>query len=204
VGLASPSGASPRLSARAFRGSGGPARTAGGGGSRGLLGSAGPFARPRMRSRAFRGGPSALTAAGRGMPGRTASLRLRGRRRDGVLGGGVLGSRSPGSLGGGRRVPGAAFTARRSPGGPGPLRHGRGPGAVPRFRSSGRGLRRWGDRLLPGRRGSRTGGAFPGGALPGGRRRGFGRRRRFGAGRRSGFRWRVPWRNGTKRTGGLP
>jgi rod shape-determining protein MreD len=216
VGLAGPPGpgSSSRLSARAFRGSGGPARTAGGG-SRGLLGSGGPFARPRMRSRAFRGGPSALTAAGRGVPGRTASLRLRRRRGDGVLGGGVLGSRSPGSLGGGRGVPGAAFAARRSPGGPGALRHGRGPGAVPRFRSSGRGLRRWGDRLLPGRRGSRTGGAFPGGAFPGGalaggrrgpggRRRGFGRRRSFGAGRRSGFRWRAPWRKGTKRMGGLP
>jgi rod shape-determining protein MreD len=214
VGLASPRGpgASPRLSARAFRGSGGPAGTAGGGGSRGLLGSGGPFARPRLRSRAFRGGPSALTAAGRGTPGRTASLRLRGRlrgrRRDGVLGGGVLGSRSPGSLGGGRGVPGAAFTARRSPGGPGALRHGRGPGAVPRFRGSGRGLRRWGDRLLPGRRGSRPGGAFPGGASAGGglggRWRGFGRRRGFGAGRRGGFRWPAPWRKGTKRTGGLP
>jgi len=189
VGLASPpgSGASSRLSARAFRGSGTPAGTAGGGGSRGLLGSGGPFARPRLRSRAFRGGPSALTAAGRGTPGRTASLRLRGRRRDGVLGGGVLGSRSPG--------------------GPGPLRHGRGAGAVPRFRSSG--PRRWGDRLLPGRRGSLPGGAFPGGALAGGggpgrRRRGFARRHGFGAGRRSGFRWRAPWRKGTKRTGGLP
>ncbi|HYA50332.1 MAG TPA: rod shape-determining protein MreD, partial [Streptosporangiaceae bacterium] len=136
VGLASPPGpgASTRLSARAFRGSGGPARTAGGG-SRGLLGSGGPSAQPRLRSRVFRGGPSALTAAGRGMTGQTASLRLRGRRGDGVLGGGVLGSRSSGSLGGGRGVPGAAFTARRSPGGPAPLRHGRGPGAVPRFRS---------------------------------------------------------------------
>ena len=112
VGLAGPPGpgASPRLSARAFRGSGGPARTTGGGGSRGLLGSGSPFARPRLRSRAFRGGPSALTAAGRGTPGRTASLRLRRRRGDGVLGGGVLGSRSPGSLGGGRGMPGAAFS----------------------------------------------------------------------------------------------
>ena len=213
VGLAGPSGpgASSRLSARAFRGSGGPARTAGGA-SRGLLGSGGPLARPRRRSRAFRGGPSALTAAGRGKAGRTASLRLRRRRGDGVLGGGVLGSRSAGSmgaLGGGRAMPGAAFSARRTPGAPGPLRHGRGPGAVPKFRSSGRGLRRWGDRLLPGRRGSRPGGAFPGGALAGGRggpggRRGFGRRRGFGAGRRGGFRWRAPWRKGTKRTGGLP
>ena len=124
VGLAGPPGpgASSRLSARAFRGSGGPARTAGGGASRGLLGSGGPLARPRLRSRAFRGGPSALTAAGRGKAGRTASLRLRRRRGDGVLGGGVLGSRSAGSmgaLGGGRAMPGAAFSARRSPGGPG-------------------------------------------------------------------------------------
>jgi hypothetical protein len=213
VGLVGPSGpgTSPRLSARAFRGSGGPARTAGGGASRGLLGSGSPLVRPRRRSRAFRGGPSALTAANGGKAGRTASLRLRRRRGDGVLGGGVLGTRSAGSngaLGGGREMRGAAFSARRTPGAPGPLRHGRGPGAVPRFRSSDRGLRRWGDRLLPRRRGSRPGGAFPGGALPGGAlaggRRGFGRRRGFGTGRRGGFRWRAPWRKGTKRTGGLP
>ena len=173
----------------------------------GLASPPGSGASSRLSGRAFRGGPSALTAAGRGTAGRTASLRLRGRRGDGVLGGGVLGSRSPGSRGGGRGVPGAAFSARRSPGGPGVLRHGRGPGAVPRFRSTG--LRRWGDRLLPGRRGSLPGGAFPGGALaggrggPGGRRRGFGRRG-FSTGRRSGFRWWAPWRKGTKRTGGLP
>ncbi|HEY7360163.1 MAG TPA: hypothetical protein VH642_05070, partial [Streptosporangiaceae bacterium] len=150
--------------------------------------------------------------AGRESPGRAAPLRLRRRRGDGVLGGGVLGSAAWGNgngLGGGRGMRGAAFTARRAPGGPGPLRHGRGPGAVPRFRSSGRGLRRWGARLLPGRR-SRPGGAFPGGGLAGGGlggldgRRGFGRRRRFGAARRGGFRWRAPWRKGTKRTGGLP
>jgi rod shape-determining protein MreD len=209
AGPASP-GASTRLSARAFRGSGGPATTAGGGASRGLMGSGSPLARPRRRSRAFRGGPSALTATGRGKAGRTASLRLRRRRGDGVLGGGLLGSRSAGSmgaLGGGREMPGAAFSARRRPGAPGPLRHGRRPGAVPRFRS-GRGLRRWGDRLLPGRRGSRPGGAFAGGVFPGGSlaggRRGFGRRRGFGAGRRSGFRWWAPWRNGSRRTGGLP
>jgi rod shape-determining protein MreD len=202
VGLAGPSspGASPRLSPRAFRGSGGPA---GGRTSRGLLGSGGPLTRPRRRSRVFRGGPSVLTAAGRGKAGRTASLRLRRRRGDGVLGGGVLGSRSPGSLGGGRAMSGAAFSARRAAGAPGPLRHGRGPGAVPKFRSSGRGLRRWGDRLLPGRRGSLPGGALAGGRGGPGGRRGFGRRRGFGAGRR-GFRWWPPWRNGTKRTGGLP
>jgi len=219
VGLAGPPGpgGSARLSARAFRG---PARAAGGGASRGLLGPGGPLAQPRRRSRVFRGGPSALTAAGRARPGRSAPLRLRRRRGDGVLGGGVLGSRSPaGGLGGRRQMPGAAFTARRSPGAPGPLRHGRGSGAVPRFRSSGRGLRRWGDRLLPGRRGSRPGGAIParafrggafrGGAFPGGARAGGGgglggRRRGFGSGRRGGFRWRAPWRKGTKRTGGLP
>src|SRR5262249_44112308 len=123
-----------------------------------------------------------------------------------------------GALGGGREMRGAAFGARRTPAAPGPLRHGRGPGAAPRFRSNGRGLRRWSDRLRPGRRGSRLGGTFPGGALPGGGfpggsfpggalaggRRGFGRRRGFGAGRRGGFRWRAPWRKGTKRTGGLP
>jgi hypothetical protein len=215
VGLVGPSspGASPRLTARAFRGGGGPARTAGDGASRGLAGAGRPFTSPRRRSRVFRGGPSALTAAGRERPGRTAPLRLRRRRGDGVLGGGVLGSAAWGNgngLGGGRGIRGAAFTARRGPGGPGPLRPGRGPGAVPRFRSSGRGLRRWGARLLPGRRGSRPGGAFPAGGLAaGGRggldgRRGFGRRRAFGAARRGGFRWRAPWRKGTKRTGGLP
>jgi rod shape-determining protein MreD len=220
VGLAGPSspGASSRLTARAFRGGSGPSRTPGDGASRGLLGAGRPLTSPRRRSRVFRGGPSALTAAGRRRPGRTAPLRLRGRRGDGVLGGGVLGSGASGSgngLGRGRGIPGAAFTARRAPGGPGPLRPGRGPGAVPRFRSSGRGLRRWGARLLPGRRGSRPGGAFPGGGLAGGGlagggrggldgRRGFGRRRGFGAARRGGFRWRAPWRKGTKRTGGLP
>jgi hypothetical protein len=218
VGLTGPAspGAAPRLSARAFRGSGGPARTSGGGASGGLVGSGSPLARPRRRSRAFRGGPTALTATGGGKAGRTASLRLRRRRGDGVLGGGVLGSRSAvsmGALGGGREMRGAAFGARRAPGAPGPRRHGRGTGAVPKFRGSGRGRRRWGDRLRPGRRGSRLGGTFPGDAFPSGSfpggalaggRRGFGRRRGFGAGRRGGFRWRPPWRKGTKRTGGLP
>jgi len=223
VGLAGPSGpgASSRLTARAFRGGSGPARTVGDGASRGLAGAGPPFTSPRRRSRVFRGGPSALAAAGRERPGRAPSLRLRGRRGDGVLGGGVLGSAARGrgnGLGGGRGMRGAAFTARRAPGVPGPLRHGRGPGAVPRFRSSG--LRRWGARLLPGRRGSRPGGAVPGGALPGGGlpgrglagggrgglggRRGFGRRRGFGATGRGGFRWRAPWRKRTKRTGGWP
>jgi len=200
VGLAGPSGpgASSRLTARAFRGGSGPSRTPGNGASRGLPGAGRPFTSPRRRSRVFRGGPSALTATGRRRPGRAAQLRLRGRRGDGVLGGGVLGSAASASgngLGGGRGMRGAAFTARRAPGG--------------------RGLRRWGTRLLPGRRGSRPGGAFPGGAFPGGGlagggrggldgRRSFGRRRGFGAARRGGFRWRAPWHKGTKRTGGLP
>src|SRR5262249_57350555 len=95
-----------------------------------------------------------------------------------------------GAGGGGGQMRGAASSARRTPGALGPLRHGRGTGAVPRFRSSDRGLRRWGDRLLPGRRGSRPGGAFAGGALPGGAlaggRRGFGPRRGVRPRRRGG------------------
>ena len=176
---------SARLSARAFRGSGGPARTLGDGSSRG------PLTRPRRRSRAFRGGPSALTVAGTGGLGRATSLRLRGRRRDGVVGGGVLGSRVPGRRGGGRTMSGAAFVARGS---------GRGQGAVPRFRSGG--LRRWADRVRPGRRGSLPGGGGPGGRRGfGGRRRGFGGSRGAGIGPRR--RWAL-WRRGTRRTGGLP
>ena len=99
-------------------------------------------------------GPDRLAAAARPARGRGARWR---RARQPV-------SREQGAwaVGAGCRVP--PSRARRSPGAPGPLRHGRGPGAVPRFRSSGRGLRRWGDRLLPGRRGSRPGGAFAGGA----------------------------------------
>jgi rod shape-determining protein MreD len=186
---------SARLSARAFRGSGGPASTLHDGSSRG------PLTRPRRRSHAFRGGPSALSAAGTG--GRRATpLRLRARRRDGVVGGGVLGGRARGAgPGGGRTMSGAAFAARRSPGAPGALRSGHGQGAVPRFKSGG--LRRWADRMLPGRRGSLPGG---GGGLGG--RRGFGGRRRgFGAGRGRGLgpphRWTL-WRTGSKRTGGRP
>src|SRR5262249_47983051 len=184
----------------------GAAATAGGA-SRGLLGSGAPLVRPRRRSHAFRGGPPALTAAGRGEAGRTPPPPPRPPRGGGGARGG--GARRPGA--GGPRRPGrgrGAGAPRRRPGAPGPLRHGRGSGAVPKFRSNGRGLRRWGDRLLPGRGGTRPGGAFGGGALPGGSlaggRRGFGRRRGFGAGRRGAFRWRAPWRKGTKRTGGLP
>jgi len=189
---------SARLSARAFRGSGGPARALGHGSPHGPLRGGGVFGRLRWRSRAFRGGPSALTAAGSGKLGRSGPLRLRARRRDGVLGGGALGGRAAGSgggLGGGSTMPGAAFAARRAPGAPGPLRSGRGQGAAPRFRGSGRGLLRRGS--LPGGRGGL-----------GGRRRGLGGRRRgFGSGpsalpgRRR--RWAL-WRMGTKRTGGLP
>jgi rod shape-determining protein MreD len=203
---------SPRLPARAFRGTGGSARALGDGSPRGRLRAGSPLPGPRLRSRAFRGGP-ALTAAGRGRPGRPAPLRLRGRRGDGVVGGGVLGSRASGErgvgggLGGGRGMRGAAFTAGRAAGAPGALRSGRGQGAVPRFRGAGRGLLRWGDRVLPGRRGGMPGRAFPGGALSGGSRGGLGGRRRgFGGSRRTGPRWRrsAPWRTGTRRTGGLP
>jgi rod shape-determining protein MreD len=190
-------GPAPRLPARTFRGSGGPARAAGDGSWRGSLRAGGPFPGLRPRSRTFRGGPSALDTAGRGGLRRSAPLRLRGRRRDGVVGGGVLGGRAPGN---GRGMPGAAFGDRRARGAPGPLRSGRGQGAAPRFRSSGRGLLRRGGRGLPGRRGSLPGGALPGrGGLPG-RRRGFGGSGRGGLGRRRSAWWRL----GTKRTGGLP
>ena len=174
--VAGPRGGPARLSARAFRGSGGPASSRGDGSSRG------PLTRPRRRSRAFRGGPSALTAAGAGGRRRVTSLRLRGRRRDGVVGGSVLGSRLPGA---GRTMPGTAFAARSS---------GRGPGAAPRFRSGGRGLSGWWKRVRPHRRDSVIGGSVhSGGGL--GARRGFvvGARRRY-----------ALWRRGTRRTGGLP
>ena len=174
VGLAGPSGpgASSRLSARAFRGSGGPARTAGGT-SRGLLGSGGPLARPRRRSRAFRGGPSALTAAGRGKAGRTASLRLRRRRGDGVLGGGVLGSRSAGSmgaLGGGRarcRVPPSAPAVRRARPGRCGTAAAPEPSQVPEQRPRPAALGRPAAARPPGI--PCAGRRFPGGALAGGR-----------------------------------
>ena len=193
---------SAKLSARAFRGSGGPATTLGDGSSRG------PLTRPRRRSRAFRGGPSALTTAGTGLR-RATPLRLRARRGDGVVGGSVLGGGARGAgRGGGRAMPGAAFVARRAPGAPGApgaLRSGRGQGAVPRFRSGG--LRGWADRVLPGRRNALPGGG--GGGLGGlGGRRSFGRRRRgFGGGQGAGLgqrhRWTL-WRTRSKRTGGLP
>jgi hypothetical protein len=176
---------SARLPARAFRGSGGPAAAPGDGSSRG------PLTRPRRRSHAFRGGPSALTASGTGLR-RATPLRLRARRRDGVVGGSVLGGRVRGaSLGGGHAMQGTAFEARRAPGA---LRRGRGQGAVPRFKSGGRGLSGWWKRVVPGRRDGAAGGsALSGGGL--GARRGFvvSGRRRFAA-----------WGRGSKRTGGLP
>src|SRR5215831_5654562 len=141
TGLTGSSGRESRMRGAAFRGSAGPA-----GGSLGVPSRPGPSS--RLPARAFRGGPSALDPAGRGGLRRSAPLRLR-RRRDGVLGGGVLGSRAPGN---GRGMPDAAFTGRRAPGVPGPLRSGRGQGAAPRFRGSGRGLLR--------RRGSLPGGTL--------------------------------------------
>ena len=178
-----------RLSARACRGSGGPATAAVGAPvARWVPAARSP--RPRMRSRAFRGGPSALTAAGRGGagPDRLAAAAPQA-PGTGCVGGGVLGSRSPGSLGGGRGVPGAAFAARRSPGGPGgaaarprPRRRSPVPEQRPRPAALGRPPAARAPGIPDGR-------AFPGGALaarpargPGGRRRGFGRRRSFGAG----------------------
>jgi rod shape-determining protein MreD len=196
---------SKRLRARAFRSPGGLASGSGRGLTAGMLR---PVAPPRLRARSFRGGPSALAEAGRGKLGRPPRLRLRGRRRDGVVGGGVLssgriGSRGvSGGMGHGRGPRGAAFTARRSPGAPGPLRSGRGAGTAPRFR----GGRRWfgmGDASLPGgRRGSLPGsqrGSLRQRRGLGGRRRGFGGRRRGGIGGRPAF-----WRIGGRRTGGLP
>jgi rod shape-determining protein MreD len=167
-----------RLPARAFRGAGGPARALGDGSSRGPLRAGGSLPGTRLRARAFRGAPSAVTAAGRGRSGRPARLRLRRRRGDGALGGGVRGGRASGS----------------------------GRGAAPRFRGSGRGLLSWGDRILSRRRGSMPGRGFSGGTLsgggggPGGRRRGLGGGRR----RRPWRRRSAPWRIGNKRTGGLP
>jgi rod shape-determining protein MreD len=185
VGASRPGSA--KLSARAFRGSGGPAGTLGDGASGS---SRGPLTRPRRRSRAFRGGPSALTAAGTGLR-RATPLRLRSRRGDGVVNGSVLGSRvRRAGQGGGRAMSGTAFVAGRAPGA---RRSGRGGGAVPRFRSGGSGLSGWWTRVLPGRR-DRVIGSVPAGAGRGARR-GFvvsGRRRFAGWGRRS------------KRTGGLP
>jgi len=165
-----------RLPARAFRGPGGSA-SAPGGSAGGPRRAGGPFPAPRLRSGTFRGGPSALAAVGRGRAGRPAPLRLRARRGDGVVGGGVLGG-------------GSAFLARS----------GQGSGAVPRFRGAGRGLLGRGGLVLPGRRGS-----LPGGQFSGGSRGGLAGRRGFGRSRRTGLRRRRPvWRIGTKRTGGLP
>ncbi len=123
--------------------------------------------------RAFRGGPSALAAVA--STRRPARLRLRARRRDGVLGGSALG---PGARGGGG-VPGAAFSSRRAPGAPGSLRSGSGRGAMPRFRG-GRGVFRLGSGSLPsGRRGALRGSVL----AP--------RQRRFG------------WKGGWRASGGL-
>ena len=103
--------------------------------------------------RAFRGGPSALDRTG--STRRPARLRLRVRRRDGVLGGSVLGPGARGAGGGG--VPGSAFASGRPASA---LRPGRGPGAVPRFRA-GRGMPRPGGGGLPGgRRGALRGSAL--------------------------------------------
>jgi rod shape-determining protein MreD len=145
--------------------------------------------------RSFRGGPSALAAAG--STSRPVRLRLRSRRRDGVLGGSVLGP-GPRTAGGGG-VPGAAFSSRRAPGAAGALRSGRGRGAVPRFRA-GRGIFRFGAGGLPGgRRGSLRGSAL----AP--RQRRFGWKGRGAAGglggkSRRGGGLRLPG----KRTGGQP
>jgi rod shape-determining protein MreD len=202
--------APPRLRARAFQGSAGGGTASGIGDGRPRAGTRSAGMR-RLGARAFRGGPSALADAGSGRLGRPERLRLGGRRRrDGVVGGSVLGAGTSlrrGSMGGGRAIPGAAFLARRAPGAPGapgPLRGGRGQGAVPRFRE-GRGLlgRRGGP--LGGRRSPLSGGR---GGLGARVRRGtFGRRRGRnarllrggGTGSRPAF-----WRMGSKRTGGLP
>jgi rod shape-determining protein MreD len=130
---------------------------------------------------AFRGGPSAMARTG--STGRPARLRLRVRRRDGVLGGSVLGPGARGAGGGG--VPGSAFVSRRPAS---PRRSGRGQGSVPRFRA-GRGIFRLGGGGLPGgRRGSVRGSALAS------------RQRRFGW---NG--WRLPGVLGGKprRGGGL-
>ncbi len=199
-------GRASRMRGAAFRGPSGHGSGLAGNGTRSGLPRA---VSPRLRARAFRGGPSAVAGAGRGRLGRPARLRLRGRRRDGVLGGGVLGGAASlgrgagGGMAGGRGMSGATFTARRAPGAPGPLRSGRGQGAVPRFRATGRGLSRLVGRV-PRRRGS----------LPGGGRGGRGGRRGLGSGRTGlgrlgrGDRWRrrrsAVWRIGDKRTGGRP
>jgi rod shape-determining protein MreD len=208
--------APPRLRARAFRGA------PGGGGTASRPGSSPPPARPRrpggrkLRARMFRGGASALAGPGGGKTGRPVRLHLGGkRRRDGVVGGGVLGSgtsvaRGAGTGSGGRVVPGAAFRGGRAPSAPGPLRAGHGQGAAPRFRRGRRALlRRRGD-ALGGRRGMLPGG---GSGLSGGRGGLGGRRGAFGSRRGLGGQWlRLGgprrrtgfWRMGSKRTGGLP
>jgi rod shape-determining protein MreD len=103
---------SSRLSARVFRSAGGQAGKLGDGSSRGPL-------RPvpsRLRARALRGGSPALAEASRWKPGRPARLRLRARRGDGVLGGGVLGSGKSSRMRR-RSMRGAAFSTGGAAGG---------------------------------------------------------------------------------------
>jgi rod shape-determining protein MreD len=169
-GVAGP-GRGARLGKNAFRGTAGHGLASAAGS--GLAGS-GPGQGHGPGARAFRGGPSALAATG--TPKRPVRLRLRARRRDGVVGGSALGggARGGGGLGGGAGLPGPAFRARRAPGAPGALRSGRGRGSVPRFRG-GRSLFGLGAGGLPGgRRGSLRGSAL----AP--RQRRFGRKSRWG------------------------
>ncbi|HEY6278784.1 MAG TPA: rod shape-determining protein MreD [Streptosporangiaceae bacterium] len=206
-------GRAARPGKNAFRGSPGhgQASTAGSG-----LAAPRPGQGHRPGSRAFRGGPSALASTGRAS--RPVRLRLKTRRRDGVLAGGVLGRRTRGTNGGkGGGVPGSAFHAGRgagAPGASGALRSGRGRGAAPRFRS-GRRLFGFGGGGLPGgRRGSQRGSAL----AP--RQPRFGRKSRGGAGGLGGksrlggsrlggglrIRGRRParWAADRERTGGQP
>jgi rod shape-determining protein MreD len=141
--------------------------------------------------RAFRGGPSALAATG--SASRPVRLRLRPRRRDGVLGGSVLGPGARGAGGGG--VPGAAFSSRRAPGA---LRYGSGRGAAPRFRA-GRGMFGFGAGRLPGgRRGALRGSALAPRQRRFGWKGGWGGSGGPGGKSRRGGRLRLPG----KRTGG--
>jgi rod shape-determining protein MreD len=181
TGVARP-GRAARLGKNAFRGAAVP-------------GSGPAVSRPgqghQPGPRAFRGGPSALEAPG--STGRPVRLRLRARRRDGVLGGSVLG---PGARGvGGSGMPGSAFGSRHDPGAP---RSGR--GAVPRFRA-GRGIFRLGGRGLPGgRRGSLRGSALAPRQRRFGWKGGWGRTGGLGGKSRRGGGLRLRGR----RTGGQP
>jgi rod shape-determining protein MreD len=139
------------------------------------------------------GSPSAQGAKAR--PTRPVNLRLGGaRRRDGTVGGSVLGSRMPGRKAPRGRMPrGSALRGSGSGGSVlsraggslrSGLRSGSGKGAEPRFRRQQ--TRGFGSGPIP-RRGRLAGGGL--------RRRGRGRAR---FGRRS-----TVWRIGSKRTGGL-